>query len=188
MPAWRKFLWSMAACPTRCCSRFSPIGESAPKSSPDQAASMKILVIAPHPDDEGIGCGGTLCCHAERGDQIAVIFLTSGEVGLKHLPRDEAWTIREAEARRAAAILKLGELFFLRCSDWTLGQEIPKAADLMRPLLHEHWPELIYLPHPGDAHPDHQAALPILRAALINCDRPAPALRLYEVWTPLPGY
>jgi len=148
---------------------------------------MNVLVIAPHPDDETIGCGDTVCVHAKRGDVISAIFLTSGELGLKHLPRDQARAIRESEARKAARILKLKNLFFLRCSDWTLGNEIPEAARLLRPLLKSIRPELIYLPHPQDAHPDHMAALPILRAAFKNGLRSI-SLRFYEVWTPLSHY
>ena len=149
---------------------------------------MIVLVIAPHPDDETIGCGGTLCLHGEEGDRVSVVFLTSGELGLKHLPRDEARAIRETEARKAARILKLKDLSFLRCSDWMLGTEIPKAARLLRPLIKRIQPDLIYLPHPQDAHPDHQAALPILRAASKKSGfRPTP-LRFYEVWTPLSHY
>ena len=60
---------------------------------------MNILILAPHPDDETIGCGGTLCLHAARGDYVSAVFLTSGELGLKHLPKKEAWAIRESEAR-----------------------------------------------------------------------------------------
>jgi len=49
-------------------------------------------------------------------------------------------------------------------------------------------PELIYLPHPNDGHPDHQATLPILRAAINDGTASAPQLRAYEVWTPLTQY
>src|SRR5438552_3282084 len=134
---------------------------------------MNVLVIAPHPDDEVIGCGGALCLHAARGDRLGVVFLTSGELGLKHLPRAEAWKTREAEARRAAKILGVASLTFLRLPDWCMGDDIPKAADALRPVLAAEKPELIYLPHPGDGHHDHQATLPVLREALDTKSVPA---------------
>src|SRR4051794_19754367 len=109
---------------------------------------MNVLVIAPHPDDEAIGCGGALCLHARRGDRVSVVFLTSGELGLKHLPKAKAWSIREQEARKAAKVLRVSRLHFLRCSDWTLDQEFRKAAKLLRPILKQAQPGLIYLPHP----------------------------------------
>ena len=52
-------------------------------------------------------------------------------------------------------------------------------------------PDVIYLPHPGEAHPDHQAALPLIRKALATFRVEGegspllPELRLYEVWSPM---
>lgn len=146
---------------------------------------MNVLVIAPHPDDESIGCGGALCLHARRGDRVTAVFLTSGELGLKRLPREKAMALRESEARKAAKILKLADLFFLRCGDWNLNAEISRAATLLKPILKRIKPKIIYLPHPDEWHPDHKAALPIVRAALRRCKIPPPALRAYEIWTPL---
>jgi LmbE family N-acetylglucosaminyl deacetylase len=146
---------------------------------------MNILVLAPHPDDEVIGCGGALCLHARKRARITAVFLTSGELGLKHLLRDRAWAIRESEAKAAAKIIGISELIFLRCDDWTLGDQIPMTADLLRPIVKREKPKLIYLPHLNDGHPDHQATLPILRAALRRGGIRRPELRSYEVWTPL---
>jgi LmbE family N-acetylglucosaminyl deacetylase len=149
---------------------------------------MNVLVIAPHPDDEAIGCGGAICRHAARGDRVRAVFLTSGEQGLKHLAREQAWRVREAEARTAAAILGIAGLEFLRLADWAARKHLRRAAPRLRALLERDRPELIYLPHPGEWHPDHQAAWPCLRAALRGWRGPAPAVRGYEVWTPLARY
>ena len=68
---------------------------------------MKVLVIAPHPDDESIGCGGTICKHTRARDRVAAVYLTSSELGLKKVAREKAWNIREKEPRAAAKILGL---------------------------------------------------------------------------------
>ena len=127
---------------------------------------MNVLVIAPHPDDETIGCGGALCLHAKRGDRVVIAFLTSGELGLKLLPRQKAWTIREKEANAAAKILGVARIYFLRQPDWTLGDHIKMGARALRPVLLAVKPRLIYVPHEAEEHPDHQAAVPLLRLAL----------------------
>jgi len=146
---------------------------------------MTILVIAPHPDDESIGCGGALHLHCLRGDRVVAVFLTSGELGLKRLPREQAWQTREEEARQAAKILGLADLVFLRRSDFFVGEDVPGAAAALRPILKREAPELLYLPHPAEWHPDHKAALPVVRAALQDSGPISPGLRGYEVWTPI---
>jgi LmbE family N-acetylglucosaminyl deacetylase len=149
---------------------------------------MNVLVVAPHPDDETLGCGGSICRHVARGDRVTAVFLTSGELGLKHLARKKAWRVREAEARKAGSILGITGIDFLRMADWSAGKHIRSAAPLLRAVLQREKPELIYLPHPGEWHPDHQAALPLLRTALRGWRGPKPELRGYEVWTPLSHY
>jgi LmbE family N-acetylglucosaminyl deacetylase len=149
---------------------------------------MNVLVIAPHPDDEAIGCGGAIGIHVARGDRVSVVFLTSGELGLKHLSVEKAWQQRESEAQASAEILGITNLTFLRQSDWFISDNVEETAAALRPVLYREWPGLIYLPHPGEWHPDHKASLSVVRAALRGEDRAPPTLRCYEFWTPLPQY
>jgi LmbE family N-acetylglucosaminyl deacetylase len=149
---------------------------------------MNVLVIAPHPDDESIGCGGSICRHADAGDHVAAVFLTSGELGLKKLSREAAWQIREAEAHTAAKILGIIATHFLRQPDWTLVDSLDAAAAALAPILSSERPELIYFPHAAEWHPDHKVAGVVLRRALSAAGIALPELRTYEVWTPLPQY
>jgi N-acetylglucosamine malate deacetylase 1 len=150
---------------------------------------MNVLIIAPHPDDESIGCGGTICLHVGRGDRVTTVFLTSGELALKHLPREEAWRIREAEAEAAAEVLGVSALKFLRRPDWFMNEAIDEAGAMLQPILEREAPELIYLPHEREAIPDHEASLAIVRSALKDSELASKTnLMTYEVWTPLSEY
>jgi LmbE family N-acetylglucosaminyl deacetylase len=151
-------------------------------------ASRRILILAPHPDDEVLGCGGTVCQHESTSDQVSVVFLTSGELGLKHLAREKAWKIREEEAEKAANILGLAILAFLRGPDWGVADAVESLAQELRPILERENPDRIYLPHPADDHPDHRATLAVLRRALGRFKTKPPELLAYEVWTPLPAF
>ena len=149
-----------------------------------------VLVVAPHPDDESIGCGGTICLHRRRGERVHVVFLTSGERGVEGVSLEVARSIREAEAAQALDVLGVERMDFLRLPDGGLAAATEPGARLLRELLQREPPGVIYLPHPGEAHPDHEAALPLVRAALgrAHARQPLPELRAYEVWTPLGAY
>lgn len=149
---------------------------------------MNVLVIAPHPDDETIGCGGTICLHTDSGDRVKTVFLTSGELGLTKLPEEEAKRVRESEAERAAELLGIAEIFFLRFPDGYLSVHIPEAARALRSILEREMAELIYLPHECEAHPDHAMASLIVQGALDGGRAVQPSLVTYEVWTPLYVY
>jgi len=149
-----------------------------------------VLVIAPHPDDEALGCGGAICLHRQRGDLVYVAFLTSGERYDEDVPAEASRRRREAEAEQAGQILGLQGIDFLRLPDLGLSANVEEAADRLRPLLAAPAPAIIYLPHPGESHPDHAAALTVLRAALTTPPPVAgwPELRGYEIWSPLTRY
>src|SRR6185503_17175277 len=141
---------------------------------------MNVLIIAPHPDDETIGCGGALCLHRQRGERAVVVCLTSGELGLKHLRREKAWAVREKEAMAAAKILGVAAVHFLRQPDWMLGDHVQATVRALRPVLLAERPQLIYVPHEAEWHPDHQAAFAALRCALRGWRGTLPEVRAYE--------
>jgi LmbE family N-acetylglucosaminyl deacetylase len=113
------------------------------------------------------------------------VFLTSGELGLKQLPREEAWRVRESEAERAGDVMQVSDLDFLRFPDWYLEKCVEGAAAALAPIVARESPELLYLPHEHETHPDHRATLSIVRAALSTAATASPTLLTYEVWTPL---
>jgi LmbE family N-acetylglucosaminyl deacetylase len=147
---------------------------------------VNVLVVAAHPDDETLGCGGSLLLHRERGDELTVAFLTSGELGLP-LPPEDARRIREEEAAAAGGILGVRAQRFLRLPDWYLTAHRARAADLLAALVAETAPKLVLAPSKWEAHPDHRAAWAAARDACHQRD-PRPVLRGYEVWTPLPYF
>jgi N-acetylglucosamine malate deacetylase 1 len=149
---------------------------------------MTVLVIAPHPDDESIGCGGTLRLHADRGDRVVVVCLTSGEQALKHLPKREVWKLREAEAAAAAEVLGVARLEFFRHPDWLLDEHIDAAAEQLAREIDRESPAAVYVPHPLDAHPDHRASHVAFRRAVRDRPLDGMAAMAYEVWTPMTRY
>jgi N-acetylglucosamine malate deacetylase 1 len=147
----------------------------------------RVLVLSPHPDDESIGCGGTLRKHVVEGDEVRVVFLTSGEAGgPKHLDRRETARVREAEARRAAEVLGIAEVEFWREPDGGLSPSDAVVARL-RDLIASWLPETLYVTHSREMHADHRAAARVVRRALGGYPErlPRPAAWGFEVWTPI---
>jgi LmbE family N-acetylglucosaminyl deacetylase len=152
--------------------------------------TQSVLVVAPHPDDESIGCGGAICLHRERGEPVRVVFLTSGERGIDGVPAEAARAVREAEAAEALGVLGVGQADFLRLPDLGVADYLAPGARQFAEILGASPPDLIYLPHPEEEHPDHEAALPLVWSALRQAFREdrRPELRAYEVWTPMGRY
>jgi LmbE family N-acetylglucosaminyl deacetylase len=151
-------------------------------------AGERIVVFAPHPDDETIGCGGTLHQHQLAGDSITAVFMTDGRQGTGtrgDISADEIVAVREAEARQAAQLLGIGECVFLRNPDAQLSIT-PATVAQVNDLLARIAPDLIYVPSPLESHRDHRLGCAIVaRAVEIGGHRPN--VCLYEVWSPVPA-
>jgi N-acetylglucosamine malate deacetylase 1 len=153
----------------------------------------RIAVLAPHMDDEVLGCGGTIARHVQAGASVTVIFLTDGRHGgisSGALPeserarrQQELIEIRKQEARRAGEILGVQSVIFLDAEDRQLGADASVAQRLRDAL--ERWrPDIVYLPFFLDRHPDHRAANDVLLTATAGTALDFEC-RGYEVWTPL---
>jgi LmbE family N-acetylglucosaminyl deacetylase len=145
----------------------------------------RILVVSPHPDDEAIGCGGTLRKRVMAGDEVTAVFLTSGEKGGHGRPPDETARIREQEAGVAARILGLARIEFWRQPDGAFRVTRPLRSRFVDSLK-KYRPKIVFVPHADEMHPDHRAAVRLVRVAM----RELPAARrpevlMFEVWTPL---
>lgn len=144
----------------------------------------RVLVLSPHPDDETIGCGGTLLRHLEQGDNVRVVFLTSGEKGGHGRSEAETLRVREREAGKAARILRLHNLEFWREPDGALRATV-EAISRLRKTLSDFKPDTIYIPHDKEMHTDHRAAVRLLRRALRTTKGKRPEVLMFEVWTPI---
>lgn len=149
---------------------------------------MNVLVVAPHPDDEAVGCGGTILRHAEVGDRVEVAFLTSGELSSPELPAEHVKATREREAQAAAKVLAVADLTFLRRPDWGLEDDLAGTSTALSSVVERATPDRVYVPHAHESHPDHRAAFQITSRALAGYNIPPACVLAYEVWTPLRDY
>lgn len=139
----------------------------------------RILVLAPHSDDESIGCGGLLARYAA---QIDVVCITNGAQGDPLCPRETLIPLREYELRQALALAGVRQVYFLGVEDQRLTQAVnPFAAiDVSR----YQW---IFLPNFLDQHPDHKAVTQQLQQHLRQqSSLPALQIAFYEIWGTLP--
>ena len=129
------------------------------------ALPNRVLVIAPHADDEVFGCGGMLCFHSDRGDQVRVVVLTDGAAGDPDGTEADIQAAREAESRAAGEALGVSDHRFLGLPDGGLNE----VADLQARLqaeLDEFDPDLVYAPSPQEMHPDHRTTSAMALRAL----------------------
>lgn len=125
----------------------------------------KILVVAPHADDEIIGCGGTIAKAIGEGNQVYIVIATNANVGAPELFNEGFINKVRSEALKAHKYLGVKETFFLdfpapalnAFPEYKISIELSKIIKKVRA-------NILYLPHPGDLHQDHKA---VYRAALV---------------------
>lgn len=134
-------------------------------------SNNSVLIVGSHPDDEALGCGGTIAKHCAEGDNVAVLFMTDGVGARSPEMLDQAALGRRCAAERACGVLGVTDITFLPYPDNQLDQvpllvlakEIEKVIARMKP-------EIVYTHYHGDVNIDHRRT----HDAVITACRPQP--------------
>ena len=115
---------------------------------------MKILIIAPHPDDEVLGCGGTVAKHSGRGDEVYLCIVTKA-----YTPdwSEEFLKNRTKEIEKSNKILGIKKTYFLNYPTVKLDTFPQKELnEVISKVVDEIKPDVAYIPHKGDLNKDHR--------------------------------
>lgn len=160
----------------------------APTATGNLPAVKQVLVIAPHPDDEIFGPGGTLKRFCAAGSSVQVCILTDGAGYALKEERSQVFSIRQQESCAASAALHIAQPIFLGLPDRGLAG-CASLVSMIKKLLEQFQPQVVLAPSLWEIHPDHLAAARATVAALAlqNATQSVslPELWFYEVGAPL---
>ncbi|HUP61155.1 MAG TPA: PIG-L family deacetylase [Thermoanaerobaculia bacterium] len=148
---------------------------------PAQLRGERLLVLAPHPDDEVIGCGGLVAQHLRERREVRVVVATDGAQAGTPMTREE-------ESRRGLAVLgEVASIEFLGVADRALDDAI---APRLREILLDARPDLVLVPSPIEIHPDHAALARafcelVQRDESLFADLAVTRVAFYEVGQPI---
>ncbi|MDQ3062799.1 MAG: PIG-L family deacetylase, partial [Acidobacteriota bacterium] len=161
-------------------------------SVPIQAAEKvldwgKTVIVAPHPDDESLGCGGAIALLRKFKRKVKVLVLSDGTLSHPNsvkFPLKKLRELREMEMLHALEILGVPaeEVTFFRYRDRSVpntnSENWLEAVGKCRAYLRKNQPETILVPWRRDPHPDHRAAYSLIKSACKNSDR----IIEYPIW------
>ncbi len=156
---------------------------------PYQASALpearRVLVFAPHPDDEVFGPGGLLALYALNGTPVSTVILTDGAFGLQGEARQAHILLRETESCRAAEVLGVDQPDFWRIPDRELayGETLIERLMLTIRTLDA---DFVLAPSLYEMHPDHRCLAMATIEAVRRLDGQV-RLALYEVGVPMPS-
>ncbi|MBJ6801710.1 PIG-L deacetylase family protein [Geomonas propionica] len=140
-----------------------------------QGLKNTVLVIAAHPDDEVLGCGGTIARHVQAGDEVHVVILAEGLTS-RDVVRERA--VRSSElselaqvAHRANSILGVTSLSLHDFPDNRMdGVELLDVVKVVEDHIRAKRPNIVYTHHAGDVNIDHRR----IQEAVVAATRPQP--------------
>lgn len=143
----------------------------------------RVLVIAAHPDDEVLGCGGTMARLAREGDDIHVLILGEGissRYDLRSLAGRKTLRNLQRDARAAGKLLGVASIAFEGLPD-NRFDELPllEVVKRVERCITAVKPEAIFTHHPGDLNVDHRTTF----HAVLTATRPVNGCRVREIYT-----
>lgn len=160
------------------------------KSQPMSLSPKSAMVIAPHQDDEVLGCGGLIASKREHNIPVQIVFVTDGGASHAWHPKfqsGELIPIRKQEALTALKILGVdsSQIHFLNKPDSKLrfldATERQKTIDELAQILQSCQPEEVYVPHRKDRTKDHEATYELVQEA-INLSGIKVDVLQYPIW------
>ncbi|MBW4511624.1 MAG: PIG-L family deacetylase [Scytonematopsis contorta HA4267-MV1] len=129
------------------------------------------LIVAPHPDDETLGCGGAISLLCGLNYDVRVLVISDGTLShprSKKYPADKLRVLRESETLSAVSLLGVenNAVTFLRLPDGSVTADDTSAVASCKSYLTEIAPKIIFLPWRYDPHPDHRASWKLIQNAL----------------------
>lgn len=142
----------------------------------------KILIIAPHPDDESIGCGGLLSTFPANCE---ILVATNGALGNPEWTEEFTIQTRREEFSATMNLLHIETYNMLDIGDMSLKKNIRRIGKVIGSKKYDY----IFVPNRKDNHPDHKCIFRYVKAWLITHKKKSIVVE-YEVWTPLerPNY
>lgn len=138
---------------------------------------MNVLIVAAHPDDEALGCGGSIARHAREGDRVCVAFMTDG-VGARGDVGSDAKVQRIDAAKKAAEILQIKRTVLFEFPDNRMDSvPLLDVVKELETLISQEMPRIVYTHHGSDLNVDHRIAF---QAVLTAC-RPQPGVGVSEI-------
>jgi LmbE family N-acetylglucosaminyl deacetylase len=142
-------------------------------------------VFSPHPDDETLGCGGTILKKKRAGAEVNIFFMTDGQKSHSHLiPANRLKRIRANAAIAASRMLGLekDDIAFLEYKDGELSKNTHSAINRVKEILLRQQPDEIFIPHKREPIiKDHSATNKIVLSALRMCRRKT-TIYEYPIW------
>jgi LmbE family N-acetylglucosaminyl deacetylase len=144
---------------------------------------MRVLAIAAHPDDEVLGCGGTLARHARQGDEVTIAILGEGltsRFAQRNEADEEGPRALQDTCRKAGKLLGAGKLWFGTFPD-NRFDTVPllDVVKFVEGVLGEAGPAVVYTHHGGDLNVDHA----VTARAVLTATRPVAPSPVRELLT-----